>query len=307
MKPNVLLAGGSGYIGKNISSVIENDANLFALSKYPNTKKEFNHNIKWLKKDIYNYEDVKSAMSGMNIAVFYLDPNKNSAKLTQATARDLNLIAADNFARAAAQQEINKILYVSGSRFDNETIQCLKNYGVPVETTETYIKRSHINVELQVSKYNDIRTALRMILPRKWSLEQLVAYFFKWLNDTRGTFLHTKYIENRYIIYARNEFKPLLVMKKEVNDNSLITFNLVGGSIIKKRSKKQGKLEFRQIKGTRLVIVQLYDYIPKLLWPLYYFFQAPVQGLIMRGFEIDCRIRHFNGRVQSGEKMKYTK
>ena len=33
MKPNVLLAGGSGYIGKNISSVIENDANLFALSK----------------------------------------------------------------------------------------------------------------------------------------------------------------------------------------------------------------------------------------------------------------------------------
>ena len=49
MKPNVLLAGGSGYIGKNISSAIENDANLFALSKYPNTK-EFNHNIKWLKR-----------------------------------------------------------------------------------------------------------------------------------------------------------------------------------------------------------------------------------------------------------------
>ena len=198
-------------------------------------------------------------------------------------------------------------MYVRGNRFDSETIQCLKNYGVPVETTETYIKRSHINVELQASKYNDIRSALRMILPRKWSLEQLVAYFFKWLNDTRGTFLHTKYIENRYIIYARNECKPLLVMKKEVNDNRLITFNLVGGSIIKKRSKKQGKLEFRQIKGTRLVIVQLYDYIPKLLWPLYYFFQAPVQSLIMRGFEIDCRIRHFNGRVQSGEKMKYTK
>ena len=50
-------------------------------------------------------------MSGMNIAVFYLDPNKNSAKLTQ-QLRDLNLIAADNFARAAAQQGINKILYV---------------------------------------------------------------------------------------------------------------------------------------------------------------------------------------------------
>ena len=45
-----------------------------------------------------------------------------------------------------------------------------KNYGVPVETTETLSNAPIYNVELQVSKYNDIRTALRMILPRKWSL-----------------------------------------------------------------------------------------------------------------------------------------
>ena len=115
-------------------------------------------------------------MSGMNIAVFYLDPNKNSAKLTQATARDLNLIAADNFARAAAQQGINKILYVRGNRFDSETIQCLKTMVFLLKRLRP-ISSSHINVELQASKYNDIRSALRMILPRKWSLEQLVAYF----------------------------------------------------------------------------------------------------------------------------------
>ncbi|MCH4336280.1 NAD(P)H-binding protein [Staphylococcus haemolyticus] len=230
MKPNVLLAGGSGYIGKYISSVIEKDANIYALSKYPNTKKEDNDRIIWLKRDIYNYTDVVKGMEGMDIAVFYLDPNKNSAKLTQATARDLNLIAADNFARAAAQQGVSKIVYISGSRFDSETVQRLENYGVPVEKTNTQIKRPHINAELQMSKYDDIRTAMRMILPRKWTLSYLVDYF-----------------------------------------------------------------------------VHLYDYIPKLLWPIYYFVQAPLQGLIMRGFEIDCRIKHFNGRVQSGEKMKYTK
>ena len=44
-------------------------------------------------------------MAGMDVAVFYLDPTKNSAKLTQAT-RDLNLIAADNFGRAAAINQI---------------------------------------------------------------------------------------------------------------------------------------------------------------------------------------------------------
>lgn len=35
MKPKVLLAGGTGYIGKHLSSVIENDADLYVLSKYP--------------------------------------------------------------------------------------------------------------------------------------------------------------------------------------------------------------------------------------------------------------------------------
>ena len=68
MKPNVLLAGGSGYIGKYISSV-EKDANIYALSKYPNTKKD-NDRIIWLKRDIYNYTDVVKAMEGMDIAVF---------------------------------------------------------------------------------------------------------------------------------------------------------------------------------------------------------------------------------------------
>lgn len=40
MKPKVLLAGGTGYIGKYLSEVIENDAELFAISKYPDNKKQ---------------------------------------------------------------------------------------------------------------------------------------------------------------------------------------------------------------------------------------------------------------------------
>ena len=35
MKPKVLLAGGTGYIGRYLSRVIEHDAQLYALSKYP--------------------------------------------------------------------------------------------------------------------------------------------------------------------------------------------------------------------------------------------------------------------------------
>ena len=57
--------------------------------------------MQWLKKDIFNYRDVVDAMEGMDIAIFYLDPTKHSAKLTKASARDMNLLVADNFGRAA--------------------------------------------------------------------------------------------------------------------------------------------------------------------------------------------------------------
>ena len=49
----------------------------------------------------------------------------------------------------------------------------------------------------------------------------------------------------------------------------MITLNLVGGSIVKPNLTKQGKLEFRKLEGTQTVIVHLYDYIPKLIWPAY--------------------------------------
>ena len=54
------------------------------------------------------------------------------------------------------------------------------------------MKRPHINVELQTAKYDDVRTAMKMILPKKWTLNQFVDYFSRWLDETKGTFVHTQ-------------------------------------------------------------------------------------------------------------------
>lgn len=305
MKPNILLAGVTGYIGKHLIQFINSEAKLFTMSKYP--KEDDFKDITWLKKDIFNYNDVLESMETMDIAIFYLDPTKHSAKLTQATARDMNLIAADNFGRAAAKQGVSKMIYISGGRFDDETVQRLSAYGVPVEKTESKVSRPHVAVELQVSKYDDVRSALSMQLPMNWSLNQMVDYYMSWLNETNGTLLHTYRDDNNYMIYIKDKSKPLLVLHKAYTEEDIITLHLVGGTLVKPNLKKQGKLEFRKLQGTQTVIVHLYDYIPKLIWPIYYLIQSPFQGLMMRGFEIDCRIKHFNGRIQSGEDIKYTK
>ncbi|MEB7434342.1 NAD-dependent epimerase/dehydratase family protein [Staphylococcus pasteuri] len=307
MKPKVLLAGGTGYIGKHLSSVIEEDAELYVLSKYPKPEHEATTNMTWLQSDIFNYQDVVESMKNIDIAFFYLDPTKNSAKLTQATARDLNLIAADNFGRAAAVNQVKKLVYIPGSRNDNQTIERLGAYGVPVERPQLEIKRPHINVELQVSKYDDVRTATKIVLPKKWTLNQVVEYFFNWLDKTRGTIVKTYKSNDYYYIYVKNKNKPLAILKRMITEKDLITLQLVGGRLVKSNAKKQGKLEFRLLKGNAIVLVHLFDYIPKMFWPVYYFVQAPLQGMMMRGFEVDCRIKHFQGRIQSGEKIKYTK
>lgn len=263
MKPNILLAGVTGYIGKNLIHSIKDEGNLYTVSKYPK-EKDFQEVI-WLKKDIYNYDDVLNAMEDMDIAIYYLDPTKHSAKLTQATARDLNLIASDNFGRAAAENGIGKIIYISGSRFDHETIQRLSAYGVPVEQTEAIVSRPHVAVELQVSKYDDVRSVLSIQLPMNWTLDQMVEYYFNWLNETKGTMLHAYKDKDNYVIYIKDKQKPVLVLHKMQVESDMIVLHLVSGSIVKPNVIKQGKLEFRMLKGTQTVLVHLYDYIPKLV------------------------------------------
>lgn len=304
MKPKVLLAGVTGYIGKNLIASIKTEAQLYTLSKYPKEKEV--QEVVWLKKDIYNYQEVVSAMEGMDIAIYYLDPTKHSAKLTDATARDLNIIAADNFGRAAAINKVAKIIYIGGSRFDRETVERLSAYDVKVEETENKIFRPNVSVELQVSKYDDVRTAMNMQLPVNWSLEHMINEYMSWLNETKGTVIHSYIQGDNFLIYLKRKEKPLLVLHKVQTTDDIITMHLVGGSLTKPNIQKQGKLEFRLLKGTSKVMVHLYDYIPKVIWPIYYMSQAPFQKLMLRGFDVNCRIKNFQEHIRLGENMKYT-
>ncbi|SGX59862.1 auxiliary protein GraX/ApsX [Staphylococcus argenteus] len=307
MKPKVLLAGGTGYIGKYLSEVIENDADLYVISKYPENKKTDDVDMTWIQCDIYHYDQVVNAMNQIDIAVFFIDPTKNSAKITQSSARDLTLIAADNFGRAAAINQVKKVIYIPGSRYDNETIERLGAYGITVETTNLVFKRALVNVELQVSKYDDVRSTMKVPLPKGWTLQHLVNHFIAWMGYTKGTFVKTEKVQDLVKVYIKNKARPLAVFKIIETAEGLITLKLINGSLVKNKAVTQGKLEFRFIKESAVVCIHLYDYIPRVFWPIYYFIQAPMQKMMIHGFEVDCRIKDFQSRLKSGENMKYTK
>lgn len=121
MKPNVLISGGSGYIGKHLIHTLKDIGNLYAITKYEEDMTE--EDVLWRKCDIFVLKDMIEALKDIDIAIYYLDPNKKSAKLTQSNARNLNIIASDNMARACKANNVKQIIYITGSPFDQETIQ----------------------------------------------------------------------------------------------------------------------------------------------------------------------------------------
>ncbi len=75
---------------------------------------------------------------------------------------------------------------------------------------------------------------------------------------------------------------------------------------MKKYTVNQGKLEFRLIKESAVdrLYIHLYDYIPRLFWPIYYFIQAPMQKMMIHGFEVDCRIKDFSKSIKIRRKYE---
>lgn len=307
MKANILISGASGYIGKHLIESLDGVGNIYALTKYKEDM--INDNIRWRKCDIYNIEEMITALENIDIAIYYLDPNKKSAKLTQSNARNLNKIASDNMSRACRINGVKKIVYISGSPFDEETIETLKSSEVEVEVTEQSIKRPAVSIELQRSKYNDVRSVHRMPLPYGWEINDAVVYYFNWLQETSGTLVQTKLLSDTFNVFFKHSEKPLLQLKekKEIIDQDIIRFEISGGKLAVNRYRKNGTLEFRKIKETNEFMVHLYDYVPRLPWGVYYFSQAPIHNVTMKGFEVDCRIKDFQLRTNAGQLNKYTK
>ncbi|HEC2154797.1 TPA: NAD(P)H-binding protein [Staphylococcus delphini] len=305
MKPHVLLAGGTGYIGQSLIKELRDTTTLHTISQYPESQSHTDVTV--IKGDIYHYADVLRAMKGMDIAVYFLDPTKHSAKLTRALAKDLNLIAADNFGRAAAKQQVKEIIYVRGSQFDEETVQQLSAYGVPVRTTEHAVKRPQISVEFQTSKYNDIRIAHHIPRPQTWNLAQWIQQLRIWLTITPGTRVTVEQEGQQFKVYRKNSAQLLMQLELEKIDDDLYRLVMTQGRLARLNQGKRAQIEFRYIPQFDFVIAHVFDFIPRALWPVAYFVQVPFIQMMLRGFDTKCRIHHFQYRKQNGEDLRYTK
>lgn len=111
-RATVVLAGGSGFVGQALAARLSERFRVVGLSRSERPPDQ--HVDEWRKADLFNLRDAERALVGANYAIYLVHSMLPSARLTQGTFEDLDLICADNFARAAKSAGVEQIVFLGG-------------------------------------------------------------------------------------------------------------------------------------------------------------------------------------------------
>jgi uncharacterized protein YbjT (DUF2867 family) len=110
----LLIAGASGFIGQALLNKLQSDPNLSIVALSRQQPIVGHERLEWRQADIFSLKDIVQAMEGCDQVVYLVHSMLPSASLVQGTFYDLDLILADNFARAARQTGVKHVVYLGG-------------------------------------------------------------------------------------------------------------------------------------------------------------------------------------------------
>lgn len=116
-RPTVVLAGATGFVGTALREALADEYDIVALTRSPvraRKNAEATPEEKWYHCDLFSPYDIESQLEGADYAIYLVHSMLPSSRLTQAEVADLDLLMADNFARAAEAVGVKQILYLGG-------------------------------------------------------------------------------------------------------------------------------------------------------------------------------------------------
>ncbi|MFB6274319.1 MAG: NAD(P)H-binding protein [Salinibacter sp.] len=113
-RPTVAIAGATGFVGTAVRTALRSDYDLVGLTRSPVRARENadTSNEEWRHCDLFDPYAVRDGLEGADYAIYLVHSMHPSARLTQGQVADLDLLQADNFARAAEAQGVEQILYL---------------------------------------------------------------------------------------------------------------------------------------------------------------------------------------------------
>lgn len=115
-RPAVAIAGASGFIGRALMRRLAATHRLIGLTRSPWKAGERvpDLEVSWRGCDLFSLSDAEKGLEGADLAFYLVHSMLPQARLTQANFADLDLIMADNFAKAAARAGVRHIVYLGG-------------------------------------------------------------------------------------------------------------------------------------------------------------------------------------------------
>lgn len=109
----IVVAGATGFVGKLLVDSLKANHEVIALSR---SQKESEPNVEWRPCDLFSLLDAEKGLRGAEVAYYLVHSMQPTDHLAQGSFNDFDLIAADNFLRAAIKCEIKHIIFLGGTQ-----------------------------------------------------------------------------------------------------------------------------------------------------------------------------------------------
>ncbi len=114
--PIIVIAGASGYIGKEIISRLLNkfpEAQITALSR--SQQKSSDPRVSWQACDLFSLKSLEMSLpKKVDYAIYLVHSMGPTAQLDQGSFADYDLILADNFSRSIEHRSLKQLIYLGG-------------------------------------------------------------------------------------------------------------------------------------------------------------------------------------------------
>ena len=133
MRQTIAITGASGFIGSQVIQKLSLQHDIIALTR--SGESHTSGNISWRKCDLFSLLQAEHGLKGADVAFYLVHSMMPMARLTQASFEDMDLILADNFARAARHNGVKQIIYLGGIIPHNATLSRHLRSRLEVEQT----------------------------------------------------------------------------------------------------------------------------------------------------------------------------
>ena len=111
-KPRVVIAGASGFVGQALAPALAEDFHVIGLSR--SKRQPGGGFAEYRSCDLFSLKEAEAALEGAEYAVYLVHNMMPTTRLTQGSFADLDVVCADNFARAAAAAGVKQIVFLGG-------------------------------------------------------------------------------------------------------------------------------------------------------------------------------------------------